>query len=89
MLPYIDLVNEILENAVLERDPRAHQSAGEADDLRVLPEHREPAAYAILANRHGDPLDPRGIYPWSLPFDLHLEASRLYLQHLGLCSKLF
>lgn len=79
-LPYLDLVNELLEHEVL-RDSGASPSAAvlqtsaPADALRVHPEHLHPDAYALLN---------QAVYPWTLPFDLaHAEVTQ-YLSALGL-----
>ncbi|MEO5731561.1 MAG: neuraminidase-like domain-containing protein, partial [Byssovorax sp.] len=76
-LPYIDLVNEVLERAVAggitTSWPQTTQTAAE---LAVSPEHVTPAAYTKLAASDT-------VYPWSLPFDLGLEQSRIFLTHLG------
>lgn len=73
VLPYVDLVNEALENAVVP-DGAVYQTSGRAEELRVEPEHVNNAAYAMLAS---------AVYPWSLPFSLPAEEARLYLNHLG------
>jgi Tc toxin complex TcA C-terminal TcB-binding domain/Neuraminidase-like domain/Salmonella virulence plasmid 28.1kDa A protein len=83
-LPYVDLVNEILERAVaptidfthpLTPEERAGlQTSGSAEELRASPQHVDAAAYATLA------LAP---YPWDLPFDLWSEQVRTWLGQLG------
>ncbi len=75
-VPYIDLVNEILENAVA---PGGHDvdwpnTVGTTEELSALPEHVNDDAYNKLANE---------FYPWNLPWDLPLEEIRLWLRHLG------
>lgn len=83
-LPYIDLVNEILENVVspvidwtVPVTPATQamlQTTWTADELAAEPEHVNPGAYAVLASRP---------YPWTLPFDLWTETARAYLILLG------
>jgi len=87
-LPYVDLVLEILENAVAagdeagnlqlplddEGNPVWFQTTETPEILGAIPEHTNPAAYTVLAN---------AIYPWALPFDLWTEESRVYLENLG------
>jgi hypothetical protein len=73
-LPYIDLVNEILEDA-MAGDVQVRQTTWTADELRVAPEHLREEAYAPLA---------AAVHPWALPFDLAHERVRLYAEHLGL-----
>ncbi|WP_322762908.1 neuraminidase-like domain-containing protein [Frankia sp. Cr2] len=76
-LPYIDLVNEILENAVTPRPAGASypQTTWTEPELAAGPEHVLVSAYAKLAGE---------AYPWSLPFDLPLEEVRAYLRQLGI-----
>jgi hypothetical protein len=72
-LPYIDLVNELLEQEVTG-NAAAHQTRWAADELRAQPEHLDPAAYDTLAGT---------VFPWLLPFDLWHEEARVYLAQLG------
>ena len=77
-LPYIDLVNEVLENIVLGNTPApsvANQTTWTADELAANPQYIQPAAY--------DTLRDKAAFPWSLPFDLWSEEARVYLTHLG------
>ncbi len=78
-LPYLDLVNEILEFRVAHDvlTAAAARNTGNipAADLRVQPQHRIDAAYDNLA---------RAVYPPQLPFDREQRATSLYLEHLGL-----
>ncbi|MDC0742546.1 Tc toxin subunit A-related protein [Polyangium mundeleinium] len=85
-LPYIDLVNEILEvvvaNEVEEPDflwPSDITSGGTSQELLAEPEIIHPsarlAAYAELAD---------AIHPFELPFHLWGEEARVYLEHLGM-----
>jgi hypothetical protein len=75
-LPYIDLVNEVLERRITGAQSPSPQTTRTAAELAVSPEHVDAAAYATLAA-------DTTIYPWSLPFDLGLEQSRVFLTHLG------
>lgn len=80
VLPYVDLVNEVLENAVLRESgspptPEVPQTEATAEELRVHPEHLNAAAYDVLADE--------AVFPWSLPFDLWAAEARGYLDHLG------
>lgn len=76
-MPYIDLVNEIFEQAVAgTTNSQKWQTTWSAAELAANPEHVEPTAYD---NDH-----LRGaIYPWDLPFDLNATEARVYLAHLG------
>lgn len=74
-LPYIDLVNELLENAVAPGTATKHDSTdGNSDDLGASPEYLNQGAYTTLAQEY---------FPWSLPFDLGLSQARLYLGNLN------
>ncbi|MBD2565344.1 MULTISPECIES: Tc toxin subunit A-related protein [Nostoc] len=73
-LPYIDLVNEILENAIAPTN-KVYQTEGTAEELRAMPEHLNIKAYQILKEQK---------YPWNLPFHLWNEEGRVYLEHLGI-----
>ena len=79
-LPYIDLVNEVLENAVINgvfslATSPAFQTRATPPELRANPEHVLPAAYDLLAE---------ATFPWSLPFNLWHEERRIYLGHLNI-----
>lgn len=79
-LPYLDLVNEILEFYVvhgeLTKDAAKDTANATADELSVTPQHTIEEAYDndALAGAAASPL---------LPFHRPLEVSRLYLTHLG------
>ena len=79
VLPYIDLVNEVLENAVTNGlsslEPRPLQTTAPADSLRANPQHVDTAAYNTLA---------AATLPWSLPFNLWHEVREIYLGNLGI-----
>jgi peptidoglycan hydrolase-like protein with peptidoglycan-binding domain len=76
-LPYIDLVCEVLENAIAAPNPAtnfAFQSTRTAAELRAAPEHVREEAYDKL--RSAD-------FPLNIAFDLWQEQARVFLQHLG------
>ena len=80
-MPYIDLVNEVLEIAALKKGDfqflslEKNQSTRTTDQLLATPEHIKEDAYEkILKN---------STYPWSMPFDLYDQLGKTYLQHLG------
>ncbi len=75
-LPYIDLVNEILEDVVAAPVPNSptKQTHLTAAELRANPEYTNPAAYNKLAQE---------VFPFNLPFNLWYLQSRAYLNHLG------
>ena len=79
-LPYIDIVNEILEfwvaNGKLSEE--AVHDTGDASTAELLAEPQDiiPEAYDILRD------DAR--YPLTLPFDLWLETVRSFLNHFDI-----
>lgn len=73
-MPYIDLVNEILENVVARQQLAAQQTTWTAEELRANAEYLNELAYRRLATQ---------VYPRLLPFSLGLAESRTYLRHLG------
>ncbi|MGV9867048.1 Tc toxin subunit A-related protein [Rhodococcus koreensis] len=74
-LPYIDLVNEILEAAFPGSDGKTDlQTTRPADELRATPEHVDETVYDLL--RVSD-------MPLTSSFDLWQEQTRVLLDHLG------
>ncbi len=80
-MPYVDLVNEILEASVelgeLTPGPANNTVEITAAELAANPQYIKEQAYATLKTAVTAP---------ALPFDLFLEISRRYLAHLG-CSR--
>jgi hypothetical protein len=76
-IPYVDLVNEILESYVVHNQPvasAAHDVAGRtAKELLANPQYVQAAAYDKLST---------AVYPPTLPFDRSLETIRLNLAQL-------
>lgn len=77
-LPYVDLVNEILEHAVVPVPAgdfaEFWQTRLSAAELSAAPEHVNTAAYTKLSEQ---------VYPPDLPFDRVFEERRLCLEGLG------
>jgi hypothetical protein len=73
-LPYIDLVNEVLEAATIGAVDSARQTTWTAQDLALHPEHLEREAYDNTRTAR---------FPWTLPFDLNLAETRAYLPLVG------
>lgn len=77
-IPYIDLVNEVLESYVAfgQLSPTTAKDTGlsTAPELSANPQYVEEGAYHRLRE---------AVFPTSLPFDRSLEMARLYLDHLG------
>jgi len=89
-LPYIDLVNELLEKEVattlltgtaleVERN-QSFQTAATSDLLQALPEHRTEAAYDKLKML----ISKNSAFSDQLPFDEALEQIKLYTEKLSL-----
>jgi hypothetical protein len=84
-LPYVDLINEILESyvyyvgmqnqATLPSSANNTPSDATPDELRVNPE------YTIASVYSGPILN--AIYPFSIPYDRYLDTARIYLNFLG------
>jgi hypothetical protein len=81
LLPYVDLVNEILESVVTTAPGQppvlpAYNTPSDAtaDELGVNAEYTSDAAYAQLTS---------AFYPFALPFDRFLASSRSYLEFAG------
>lgn len=91
LIPYIDLVTEVLEAFVAEGVPTPfnvppgapHQRlpSPSADELRVNPVYLT-ADSAAFADQAYAALQ-EAVYPLSLPLNLPLETTRAYLEHLG------
>ncbi len=83
-LPYIDLVNELLENLIAPVPPVVvngvptypqFQTTNSADELAAYPEHVDGDAYSL----HLDSANSA----YNLPLNLPLEETRLYLDKLS------
>ncbi|MET8354764.1 neuraminidase-like domain-containing protein [Micromonospora sp. NPDC005206] len=75
-LPYIDLVNEVLEALVPPGDPAiGHQTTRTQEELRAFPENEDKAVYDKLAGAD---------FPMHSAFNLWQEEARVFLDHLGL-----
>jgi hypothetical protein len=73
-LPYIDLVNELLE-ARITGSSAAHDTGKlPGDVLRAVPQHVDAEAYRRLQ---------QAVHPLVLPYHAPLAAARAYLAHLG------
>lgn len=76
-LPYIDIVNQLLETRVSEGTAPSDdywQTTWTAEELALRPEHCDDGAYTELVT---------AAYPWNLPFDLHRTEADIYLDELG------
>ncbi|MEJ2248159.1 MAG: neuraminidase-like domain-containing protein [Candidatus Lokiarchaeota archaeon] len=75
-IPYIDLINEILENYVSWAIPSRIKSVGSSEELIAEPENLNITTYEILSQNDN-------VYPFNMPFNLWVEEARVYLEHLG------
>ncbi|HZM75062.1 MAG TPA: neuraminidase-like domain-containing protein [Candidatus Limnocylindrales bacterium] len=76
VLPYIDVVNEILEFSVAFPQgalPARDVGTAESDDLLAEPQFMVAEAYPILKDAR---------YPLALPYDLPLDTTRRFLEQL-------
>ncbi len=74
-LPYIDLVNEILEARITGKSAAHDTGSTPADVLKAVPQFVDSAAYDKTRE---------AVYPLSLPFHDPLHVVRTYLAHLGI-----
>ncbi|MCF2490253.1 neuraminidase-like domain-containing protein [Dyadobacter sp. CY347] len=79
-LPYIDLVNELLEKQVISgSDPsKSCQTTWQANELKAWPEHSDPEAYKKMKA-----LEPAMHFTIQLPYDDEFEQIRLYSEKAG------
>ncbi len=81
-IPYIDVVCEVLENAVVP-DGISKQSKGTAEELAAIPQYINAAAYQKLKAAQAPMALPSDFFnkdlKVSLPFDLFSEEMRAYL----------
>jgi hypothetical protein len=93
-VPYVDLVNELLELMILKSKGitipfQSYQTTGTAEELAAYPEHTYKNGTGTYQTYEGyetvydNILRNQAIYPASLPFDLPLAETRTYLSHLG------
>src|SRR5262249_8954172 len=80
VVPYIDLVNEILEAAIAPADkvrPTVIETEGTSAERRALPQQTQPAVAAATYAATGE-----AIFPLSLPFDLNFARTTAYIAAL-------
>lgn len=93
-LPFIDLVNEILENAVVSRESHGTlmqplsplfgaEGAPAWPQTRASAEELRAVPEYTLDRAYQALSESGSVYPSLLPFDLWLETARVYLRHLG------
>jgi hypothetical protein len=84
-MPYIDIVNEILEYFIAKNGSLQNLSydtgSASSADLIAEPQNVVPAAYAVLNNSVAA---TPAIYPLGLPFDLWIETVRGFLSFFKL-----
>ncbi len=75
ILPYVDLVNEIMENYVAFKHLKTFNVDDEiSSELLAGPQHTEYSAYVILKD---------AVYPFTLPYHQPIDVTRIYLNHLN------
>jgi Tc toxin complex TcA C-terminal TcB-binding domain/Neuraminidase-like domain/Salmonella virulence plasmid 28.1kDa A protein len=76
VLPYIDLVNEVMENYVAYHKTKAFNVSEDetTGELLSQPQHTEYKAYCILHEE---------VYPFTLPYHQPIDAIRIFLEYLG------
>ena len=79
-LPYIDLVNELLEDAIAAppAGTPARQTHGTTAERRAVPEYTNTAAYQTLATTQ---------IPMGLPFDRSFDEALVLLAQLGTSAR--
>ena len=98
-LPYIDLVNEVLESAISPIDYDDSETVylfGKTITLQkaITPQTDQDTSTLKAYPQHLNPLvydillsgkenEPGVAYPWNLPFNLWMQEVRLLLKHLG------
>lgn len=97
-MPYIDLVNEVLETRILKdvsgvTAPLSFQTQGDTEELKAHPEHvvkndttgeyEDYTDYKSVYDGASPLKDANAVYPYQLPFNLAQEESRTYLEHIG------
>jgi hypothetical protein len=78
-MPYVDLVNEVLESYValgMKLNVTTAHDTGDAtaDELKANPQFTNVLAYDGLKG---------AVYPFTLPYDHDVNLARIYLEHLG------
>ncbi len=74
LIPYVDLVNEVMENYVAFKHLKPFNVDNEtSSELLAEPQHTEYKAYCILKN---------AVYPFTLPYHQPIDATRIYLKYL-------
>lgn len=75
LIPYIDLVNEVLENAVDPGEDVVFQTENTEEIIAAYPEHVISSAYSTLRSAKK--------LRYNLPFDVHLEEARAWAKQLS------
>jgi hypothetical protein len=74
LIPYVDLVNEVMENYVAFKKLKPFNVKDETSgELLAEPQHTEYKAYCILKDE---------VYPFTLPYHQPIDAARTYLKFL-------
>ncbi len=95
MLPYVDLVNEVLENIIIKINSPDTRLNWTLSELLVVASQADTknqtewGSNELRVEPEHLEMDAYNIlkgvsYPWILPFNLWAEESRVYLNHLGI-----
>ncbi len=75
ILPYVDLVNEVMEAYVVSTTTKPYNVEGETSgELLSAPRYTDYGAYETLSE---------AVYPFTLPYHQPIDAVRIYLKYLG------
>ncbi|WPD23166.1 MAG: neuraminidase-like domain-containing protein [Candidatus Electrothrix scaldis] len=77
VLPYVDLVNEIMEYWVVNNEPKKYSFNVEdetSSELLAQPQHTNYRAYCELK---------KAVYPFSLPYHQAIDVARIWLNYMG------
>ncbi|HAA12780.1 MAG TPA: hypothetical protein DCE41_14250, partial [Cytophagales bacterium] len=76
LVPYVDLVNEVLEYKISGNTPSpGYNTSLTAQELKNHPEHQDTGAYDALAGAR---------WPWNMPYRLYNQEAHSYLPLVGL-----
>ncbi|MFC5470962.1 neuraminidase-like domain-containing protein [Cohnella suwonensis] len=83
VIPYIDLVNEVLESYIARGVPTVNNTAPDSlsEDLNVSREYS--ASFPEDISNDASTAVKQAVFPFSLPYDRPLQSTRAYLEHMG------
>jgi len=83
VIPYIDLVNEVLESYIARGVPVVNNTSpdSDAEDLNVKREYS--VSFPEDISNDAASAVKRAVYPFALPYDRPLDTTRAYLELMG------